>query len=611
MGKWLLFCALIFIQLPFAYANNDSNNNSNNSNNENREDTFDVAVLATRGDLNAQIRWQPTLDWLETQIHNVHFTLHTFSINEMSDAVKNKKIDFIITNPGQSVSLGRQYDLSWMATLEGSQGSDAAHMIGSTVLVKSTSNYYSITDLQGKNIAAVDKNAFGGYQTFAHEVQQNGFDLSRYFSNISFIGFPIDAIVYRLRDNAIDAIIVPTCLVEKMDKEGLIAKKDFRVINQKKHPNFHCAVSTQLYPNWSFAKTTGNHRALAKKITRALLAMPKDHPAAIASNSSGWTPLVSQLSIEKLHQDLDIAQLKIRWGVLTMRWISNHQQWIWALFIFVLFLIFYHFLLEYRFSKSKRQLAETLNQLKEKNSMLEHAQRVAIVGELGSSLAHEINQPLAAIRNYSQGGLIRLKNGNSNEEIINVFEIIQHQVSRADRIISRLRGLINKRETTKAYCDMEMIITDTLTLLDYALKKKNIVINRATSLNTQAIFVDSVGIQQVILNLISNASDACFEKSLGEHSCNINIETDYQEDQFYLHISDDGIGLKESSEKLQSAFFTTKAEGLGLGLAICRNVIELHHGQLTLENNKEAGCIATISIPIGNSKDNNKESKNE
>ena len=596
MGKWLLFCAFIFIQWPFAYANN--------SNNKNREDTFDVAVLAPRGDLNAKIRWQPTLNWLETKIHNIHFTLHSFSINEMSDAVKNKKIDFIITNPGQSLSLGRQYNLSWMATLEGSQGRDAAHMIGSTVLVKSTSNYYSIADLQGTNIAAVDKNAFGGYQTFEYEVQQNGFDLHHYFSNVSFIGFPIDAIVYRLRDMAIDAAIVPACLIEQMDKEGLISKDDFRIINQKTRNNFNCVVSTPLYPNWSFAKIAGDHSELAKKITLALLEMPKDHLAAIASNSAGWTPLVSQLSIEKLHQDLDISQMKIRWGVLTMRWVSNHQQWIWALFIFVLFLIFYHFLLEYRFSKSKKQLAETLNQLKEKNSMLEHAQRVAIVGELGSSLAHEINQPLAAIRNYSQGGLMRIKNGCSNDEIVNVFETIQHQVSRAGRIISRLRGLIRKRETSKTDCNMEAIISDTLTLLDYALEKKNITINRATSLETKSIFVDSVGMQQVILNLISNASDACFEKSLGEYLCNITIETDYQDDQFHLRISDDGIGLKEKSEKLQSAFFTTKEEGLGLGLAICRNVIELHHGQLILENNKETGCIATVSIPIIDNKEN-------
>ena len=102
----------------------------------------------------------------------------------------------------------------------------------------------------------------------------------------------------------------------------------------------------------------------------------------------------------------------------------------------------YHFWLEYRFSKSKQALLQTQSRLKEKSEQLEHSQRVAIVDELGSSLAHEINQPLAAIRNYSEGGLLRLSKQRPNDDIVPVFHKIQKEVDRADAIIHRLRNLI-------------------------------------------------------------------------------------------------------------------------------------------------------------------------
>ncbi|MCV5854603.1 sensor histidine kinase, partial [Escherichia coli] len=112
---------------------------------------------------------------------------------------------------------------------------------------------------------------------------------------------------------------------------------------------------------------------------------------------------VSLLSIDKLYQALDLHPLQQPWWSEALRWLRSHQEWAWALFMFGIVLNAYHCWLEYRFSKSKQALELTSLRLKEKSEQLEHSQRVAIVGEIGSSLAHELNQPLAAIRNYSEG----------------------------------------------------------------------------------------------------------------------------------------------------------------------------------------------------------------
>ena len=269
--------------------------------------------------------------------------------------------------------------------------------------------------------------------------------------------------------------------------------------------------------------------------------------------------------------------------------------------LFILVIVFngYHFLLEYRFSRSKRELENTLNSLKEKNTMLEHAQRVAIVGELGSSLAHEINQPLAAIRNYSQGGLLRIKKGKEAQDLVPVLEKIEQQVIRADSIIQRLRALINKRTIAKSECDIKDIISDTLLLLDYDFKKKGIQIIQNDVQKSYPYWGDAVGLQQVLLNVFNNAADACLQREEQESTLahKIWIETTMNEQNIKIVIRDNGIGLVDNNQPLSKAFVTTKENGLGLGLAICRDVIEDHHGTFLLQSVQPQGCRVTVTLP--------------
>lgn len=562
----------------------------------------DVGVLATRGGAEAQNRWQPTMNWLSERVPNTHFVLHPFTLQQMEQAVENQTVDFVITNPGQAVRLGRQFSLSWLATLNSANGnsqSGTTHAIGSAFVVRTDSEYQSIESLSGHPLVAVNENAFGGYLTMRYEINQLGLSQSHYFSSIQFLGFPLDALLYQLRDKHIEGAIVPVCLLERMNQEGLLDKDNFRVINNISPQGFSCATSTPLYPNWSFAKTGRSDNHLAKPITRALLSLPSEHPAAIAANSLGWTPAVSQLLVDKLYQGLDMHPLQKPWWQEAMSWLKRNQQWGWMLFILVIVFNGYHFLLEYRFSRSKRELENTLNSLKEKNTMLEHAQRVAIVGELGSSLAHEINQPLAAIRNYSQGGLLRIKKGKEAQDLVPVLEKIEQQVIRADSIIQRLRALINKRTIAKLECDIKDIISDTLLLLDYDFKKKGIQIIQNDVQKSYPYWGDAVGLQQVLLNVFNNAADACLQREEKESTLahKIWIETTMNEQNIKIVIRDNGIGLVENNQPLSKAFVTTKENGLGLGLAICRDVIEDHHGTFLLQSVQPQGCQVTVTLP--------------
>lgn len=577
----------------------------------------DVGVLAIRGYKATINRWQPLMGWLETQIPNSYFRLHPLTLDELAKGVETQGLDFVITNPGQSVLLARQYSLTWLATLRSPLNNGAAMQVGSALVVRADSPYHTLSDLKGRRLGIVSKNAFGGYLTLVYEAQLKGIDLPRFVGEIIPLGFPLDNLIYQLDDKKtsterhqpLDATVVPVCQLEQMQTEGLINIAHYRVLDNQAPAGFNCQVSTHLYPNWSMAKTNRASQSLAKSVTQALLALPEDHLAAKSADSAGWTTAVSQLAIDQLLKDLDMHPLQAPWWQRAWQWIKLHQQWAWLVLGILVLLNVYHFWLEYRFSRRGRELINTQRQLNENRALLEHAQRIAIAGELGASLSHELNQPLAAIGHYCHGAEVRLQRGTSPEELQSVLALIQQEVTRADNIISRLRNLLKKRPVSKQPLFLHELVNDTVPLLAYEFEQHQI--NLAVNVNGEPYLqsLDEVGMQQLLLNLLKNAFDACVQRleleSRGTEQSitqkpyipTIDIDLRYQECTLLLTVTDNGTGLTEETSLLMQAFYSTKSEGLGLGLVICRDIAESHGGTFSLESAMGGGCQAQVAIP--------------
>ncbi|MEJ6518942.1 PhnD/SsuA/transferrin family substrate-binding protein [Shewanella bicestrii] len=593
----------------------------------------DVGVLAIRGYKGTINRWQPLMGWLESQIPNSYFRLHPLSLEELARGVETEGLDFVITNPGQSVMLARQYSLSWLATLRSPINNGAAMQVGSALVVRADSPYQTLKDLKGKRLGIVSKNAFGGYLTMVYEAQLKGIDLIHLVGDIIPLGFPLDNLVYQLGGTGrqggtselsatdepsvktssgkapsvkalgLDAAIVPVCQLEQMQAEGLINIKDYRVLDNQAPVGFHCQVSSRLYPNWSMAKTNRATQTLAKQVTQALLALPEDSPAARAAESAGWTTAVSQLAIDQLLKDLDMHPLQTPWWQRAWLWVKLHQHWAWLALAILVLLNVYHFWLEYRFSRRGRELINTQRQLSENRALLEHAQRIAIAGELGASLSHELNQPLAAIGHYCHGAEVRLQRGTRPEELQAVLNLIQQEVSRADSIISRLRNLLKKRPVSKQPLYLHQLVNDTAPLLAYELEQHQIQLSTNISGEAYQLPLDEVGMQQLLLNLLKNAADACVQRQQAEldpakpYLPTIDIDLRYLERKILLTVTDNGTGLTEDANLLMQAFYSTKSEGLGLGLVICRDIAESHGGRFSLETALGGGCQAQVALP--------------
>ncbi len=575
-----------------------------------------VGVLAPRGELIARQNWQPTFEWLNQQIDGVEFTLHPLNLTNMAQAVEQRHLDFIITNPGQAVQLGRRFELSWIASQN--MSGMGSHGIGSALVVKKDSGYHRISDLYHKPIAAVSEEAFGGYLTLVHHLFRKGLDPIRFFSDVHFLGYPVDASLYQLRDGVVDAAVVPVCLLEQMDRDGLLNGDEFRVLagsdgdvpSEKSGLRMpepgsptgnHCRATTALYPNWSIARTAHGDIGLAKRIGQALLAMPSDHSASQSPVNAvkGWIPPVSLLSVDQLYETLDLHPLVRPLWQQVLRWLNSHRDWALMMLSALLLMVAYHFWLQMRFKQSRIRLTETLSRLAEKQGQLEHAQRVSIVGELGTSIAHEINQPLSAIRNYTESVRTRLKKQLPADKITPVLDQVVTQLDRTDAIIERLRSLIKRPEVSYQSSDLQALITECAELIKHQLNEQGIELQLNKAELAENLWLDRTGMQQVFVNLFSNAIDACTEyqtrHATGEYKGRILVEIESRQESVMITVTDNGTGLL--FEGYPRAFLTTKNEGLGLGLTISRDIVERQSGTLRIRNHLPHGCEVSLELP--------------
>lgn len=236
-----------------------------------------------------------------------------------------------------------------------------------------------------------------------------------------------------------------------------------------------------------------------------------------------------------------------------------------------------------------------------RGQQLAHVFRLSTMEEMASGMAHEISQPLAAIVNYTRGCVRKLENndGYDPDQIREIMTKASAQAERAGEIVQRLKNFFCKGQLVKTPCKVNNVIKETVSLVKNELTTSKTKIDFDFDKDVPFIFIDKIQIQQVILNLIQNAIEAMQGNHVKEKRIHIVTKATHFE-TIEITLSDSGPGFsKEHITKVFTPFFTTKAHGRGMGLAICRSIIEAHGGQFTI-NAKTAGSSSWIrfSLPI-------------
>jgi two-component system sensor histidine kinase TtrS len=548
-----------------------------------------IGVLALRGDAHALAQWQPLADHLNRQFPGDHFQLSPLSLAGMDEAVRNEHVDFLLTNPAQYVQLDNRYPLRWLVSLRSSQQPQQAsgNVVGSVILVRHDSPITTASQLAGKKVGAVAADAFGGYLLGYKELLGAGLqpekDLQLHFS-----GYPADALLYQLRNRALDAVIVPVCLLEKMQAEELLQASDYRALLAK-HSGQPCLTSTKLYPNWSFAALNHVPDRLTDELTRQLLQM----------NAPGlpvWGAPASSRQVNQLLRDLNIHPSQRSLWQEVFLWARQHLLLLGGIFGGMLLLGANHLWIGHLVRRRGRQLEQMHQTLRARETALAQAQRLSTLGEMASGFAHELNQPLAAIRHYAEGCRIRLERSDQQHELLPILEQIGQQAQRGAESIVNLRRWASKtphHENAQPLL-LRPLVEHLIKLMQieqqYPLCRITLAIPDQSQLYSQMTVLE-----QVLTNLLSNSLQA------GAQQITLRLEADQHQQR--LMVEDDGGGLNAEQLTLPFVpFRSSKPEGLGLGLVICQRLLKHQGGDLTLENyfsaSQQQGLRVILHFPV-------------
>ena len=254
-----------------------------------------------------------------------------------------------------------------------------------------------------------------------------------------------------------------------------------------------------------------------------------------------------------------------------------------------------------RFVGMLRDLTDT--KAAEERTLRQHqemikASRLTTMGEMAAAMAHELNQPLAAITNYASASIRMLRNGGQNEaDIERALEQIDSQAHRAGEIIRRLRSFVRPDTIDLQVVSIDSVIEEIRPLAGLDARANNIRLKIVVADDLPEIVADHLQVQQVILNLLRNGVDAMKDSDPEDRQLELRAYC-AAPDEVRIDIVDRGAGVPEQvRDNLFDPFFSTKNDGMGMGLAICQTIVKAHSGRLSFANNPDRGTTFSVWLP--------------
>jgi PAS domain S-box-containing protein len=253
-----------------------------------------------------------------------------------------------------------------------------------------------------------------------------------------------------------------------------------------------------------------------------------------------------------------------------------------------------------------RRVAEELSAAQAERA--QSASRLITMGEMASSVAHELNQPLTAILNYCNGLMSRIRSRLiAEDDVLAALEKTARQAQRAGQIIQRIRSFVKRSEPNRTPSDVTVMVNEAVELAEIELRRRNVRLSHYVAARLPQLLVDPILIEQVLVNLLKNAAESIdhARRPVSRRSVELRVVPKQIDEQRVVEFSvlDTGQGLApEVMERLYEAFFSTKAEGMGIGLNLCRTIVESHQGRMQAENiyngTDVVGCRFSFWIPV-------------
>ena len=553
-----------------------------------------VGVLAFLGADAAVEEWTPVLRRLQATLPGFTPELHQLDHAGLREAAQRGELDFVITNPGHYVELEASLGASRILTLDVGGERPPQRALGSAVIVPQASALQGLEDLRGRRLAIVGRGGFGGYQLVWGELDALGIEPEVDLAALHEVGFPMGGVVDAIDAGLADAGVLRSCLLEQHPDWAA----RFRVLSPRDEAGFPCATSTPLYPDWPLAALRHTPPELSRTVAIALLGMRAER------DGLAWSVPADYQSVHALFRRLEIGPYAYLRAPTLMVLAERYWPWVGGFALLILGWILYTVRVEYLVQTRTAALRDALAareameaRMRGAQEQAEHLSRLSVLGELSGTLAHELNQPLAAIANYANSLVRRADNQRLTEAAVReAAGEIAGQAERAAGILGRIRAFARKRTASRERVAPRELVDEAVTLFRGMLAHAPPVAVDDALPPGLHIEVDRLQIQQVLLNLLKNAWDA--SRGLPAERQRIDIRLETAAGSLHIRVRDYGSGLDETARaQLFESFFTTKADGLGLGLSICRSIAEAHGGRLAVATSDTATDTAPDAPP--------------
>lgn len=537
----------------------------------------------------------PTLLNLRSKHPDLIFKTREFKdYDSMVLAAENNELDFFMTSAGMAAYLERIEKARAIATRTHPRATIPRESVGAAFISRSDRNdIRTLADLKGKKIAAYSDEGFEWYLAL-NELVRLYSDIKEIEKHTVFTNHEFPDVIARVANGDVDIGILSACEVEDLLKNESFSSKDFKVIGPRKSASLKCLHSTDLYPGivvGAFAHTDPNK---AKLLASSLLSMPPSRDAyswGIANNYQDIESLFRKLKIKPFYN----PTLESVW--------DEYKNFVYAAIVLIILFIIHYLrteqLVRIRTEQLRTEIQKKVQLQKEASAVrdkLNRAERSGIISQLSSIVAHEVNQPLEAIINYS-ACLSKYVENNYREDktASEISNRVAGSAARVAAIIDHVRSYAKKKESEKIVLSLTQTLKTTINEFQHADYGTDIKFE--PDLGNKEILVEAEPLELKLLfsNLFRNAKEAMESEEEKVISVMLRQTPDGKAE---IRISDRGRGLQESDlPKLTSPLFTRKPQGTGLGLSICRQIAESHGGHLEFEKTAENGLIVKVFLP--------------
>lgn len=562
-----------------------------------RKITLGVSTFTESNPNNPAIKY--TISQLSSKLGPEKLEVVRLNLDELPAAVKKGQLDVVLASSGfyrRNLNLG----LKDLATLMAPPFFDPNQAEASTFIVlDERSDLKTINDLRGKSIAANMKKSFSGYQIGMGEIAKTTPDYKGFFSRTEFVGHYMQNVIYSVLEGRTDAGVLRMCFLEEwkeLNPDFPIHK--LRVINQK--GTSPCAYSTDLYPNWSFLTTPSISFEDTRLLMTALLEIP---PSA---EGLKWGIATDFSSVDRLNRMLLIGPFSFSSEWFIERLFYEYEQYLWFIFGVFALLAAHVLVLRIQVNRKTKALRNALaeqHRLQKASELaserLANLQKLSIIGQISSMVAHELAQPLSTIRCYASALERFYDSGKpvSEERLSSILQNIINETSRASTIVAKVRSYAKRRQPHQTLMDLRQAV---LTAAEHSRRQSNssIVFNLSAVEDPVFVYADPLEVELALDNLVKNAFEAA-RSAQGRPQVEIKMLPKNDAHEVCVIIENSGSVLSEERfEMLGEPLPSDKSDGLGIGLSITTSLLERQNASIMFEKLPEGGLRAKVVFKL-------------